>query len=174
MDKLISQDKRALTLYGIGIAVLLLIADFFSGPFIQFPITYLIPVAFVAWFNGRWYGICFAIALPLFRLYFNLALWEVPWTYLEAGINCIIRILVLSLFAIMIDRTARQTRKLAKEVQLLEGLLPICSFCKKIRDAEEKWQPIEQYIGERSQASFSHGLCPDCIKKHYGDLFEKQ
>lgn len=174
MDKLISHDKKTLMLYWIGMALLLLIADFFSGPFIQFPITYLIPVAFASWFNGRWYGICFAVLLPLFRLYFNIALWTIPWTTLEAGINCIIRMLVLISFAIIFDRAARQTRQLSKEVQLLEGLLPICSFCKKIRDAKEQWQPIEQYIGERSQASFSHGLCPDCVKKHYGELFDKK
>ncbi len=60
-------------------------------------------------------------------------------------------------------------------VKKLEGLLPICSGCKKIRleQAEEKdrksWVPIEEYIGDRTDAEFSHGLCPDCLKKLYPD-----
>lgn len=58
------------------------------------------------------------------------------------------------------------TRRLLKRVKSLEGLLPICSICKKIR-VNEKWVPVEQYIGERSDADFSHGLCPDCLREHY-------
>lgn len=166
--------ERNIRLIGwIGIALLLLIADFFSGPFIQFPVTFLIPIAFASWFNGRTAGIIFAMVMPLSRLYFNIALWTIPWTIVEASVNCLIRMVVFVAFAVIIDRTARQTRELSKEVQLLEGLLPICSFCKKIRDDRQEWLPIEKYIQDRSEASFSHGLCPDCMKEHYGHLFEK-
>ncbi len=59
------------------------------------------------------------------------------------------------------------TANLLKKVKLLEGVLPVCSFCKKIREGKE-WVPIESYIRDRSQADFTHGLCPDCLKKHYG------
>ncbi len=110
----------------------------------------------------------FAFSLPLVRLYFNLGLWEVPWTYVEASINCLIRITVFSLFAILINRTSVQTRELKKEVGMLAGLLPICSFCKKIRDDKNNWQPIESYISKRSDASFTHGFCPECMEEHYG------
>ncbi|MBD3274492.1 MAG: PAS domain S-box protein [Candidatus Marinimicrobia bacterium] len=51
-------------------------------------------------------------------------------------------------------------------VKNLEGILHICSFCKKIRDEQEHWQPIEKYIDERSDARFSHGICPDCYEEH--------
>ena len=64
------------------------------------------------------------------------------------------------------------TSNLLKKVKLLEGILPVCSFCKKIREGKE-WVPIESYIRDRSQADFTHGLCPDCAKKHYGHLQEK-
>ncbi|MCK4906115.1 MAG: protein kinase [Spirochaetes bacterium] len=57
--------------------------------------------------------------------------------------------------------------QLAKRVDTLEGFLPICSFCKKIRDDDGKWNNIETYITKRSKAKFSHGLCPDCLKKNY-------
>jgi response regulator RpfG family c-di-GMP phosphodiesterase len=52
------------------------------------------------------------------------------------------------------------------EVQVLHGLLPICSYCKKIRDDGDYWQQIEVYISERSDAEFSHGICPDCYETH--------
>ena len=53
------------------------------------------------------------------------------------------------------------------EVKKLEGFIPICSNCKKIRDDQGYWQQVEQYVSARSGAQFSHGICPDCIKKLY-------
>jgi len=52
------------------------------------------------------------------------------------------------------------------EIKQLEGLLPICSYCKKIRDDQNTWQPIEGYISTRSEATFSHGCCPSCFEKY--------
>ena len=51
-------------------------------------------------------------------------------------------------------------------VKRLEGLLPICCYCKKIRDDHNYWNEVERYVGEHSNAKFSHGICPDCIKKY--------
>jgi hypothetical protein len=62
-------------------------------------------------------------------------------------------------------------QKSLKEVNALRGLLPICSSCKKIRDDQGYWNQIESYIGEHSDAQFSHSICPDCAKKLYGDLY---
>ncbi|MCB0833101.1 MAG: hypothetical protein KDC45_06540 [Bacteroidetes bacterium] len=157
----------------IGLTIILLAADFLAGPFIQFPITYLIPVALASWYNGRRWGLGYAILLPCIRLFFNVALWTVPWTLLEASINCLIRITVFSLFAVLIDKTARQSRQLAKEVNMLSGLLPICAFCKKIRDDKNQWQPIELYISQKTEASFSHGFCSDCVEKTLWSLSQK-
>ncbi len=54
------------------------------------------------------------------------------------------------------------------KVKTLEGFIPICCHCKCIRDDTGYWKSVEAYIGERSEAEFSHGICPDCLKKHYG------
>lgn len=59
-----------------------------------------------------------------------------------------------------------------EEVRILRGIVPICSFCKKIRDEEGKWSELEAYVSKHSEAQFSHGFCPECGKKHYGDLYE--
>jgi hypothetical protein len=53
------------------------------------------------------------------------------------------------------------------QVKTLQGLLPICAHCKKIRDDQDNWQPMESYITQRSEAKFTHGVCPDCLLKHY-------
>ncbi|ACH37331.1 sensor protein, DUF3365 and HAMP domain-containing, heme-binding [Citrifermentans bemidjiense Bem] len=61
-------------------------------------------------------------------------------------------------------KVAQLEQALAK-VRTLEGILPICSYCKKIRTDEESWQQLEQYIIEHSDAHFSHGICPSCFKE---------
>ena len=60
------------------------------------------------------------------------------------------------------------------EVKLLQGLLPICSYCKNIRDDKNSWHKIEMYISEHSQAEFSHGICPTCYDKEILPQLERQ
>jgi hypothetical protein len=55
------------------------------------------------------------------------------------------------------------------QVKTLQGMLPICAHCKKIRDDQGSWQQLEAYISQRSGAKFSHGVCPDCLREHYPD-----
>ncbi len=55
------------------------------------------------------------------------------------------------------------------KVKVLQGLLPICSRCKRIRDDEGYWKQLEAYISEHSEAVFSHGICPECSKKLFPD-----
>lgn len=57
-----------------------------------------------------------------------------------------------------------------EEVKILQGLLPICASCKKIRDAKGVWTPLETYISERSEADFTHGICPACMAKLYPEV----
>lgn len=51
------------------------------------------------------------------------------------------------------------------QVKQLQGLLPICSYCKNVRDDNNYWQKVESYISQHSEAQFSHGICPDCYEK---------
>lgn len=57
---------------------------------------------------------------------------------------------------------AERIVKLQEHLKRLEGVLPTCMYCKKIRDQRDVWIGIEQYISQRTEASFSHGVCPDC------------
>lgn len=56
------------------------------------------------------------------------------------------------------------------QVQQLEGIIPICMYCKKIRDDSNSWQRLERYIMAHSSAKFSHGICPECATKHFPGL----
>ncbi len=60
-----------------------------------------------------------------------------------------------------------------KNVKVLRGFLPICASCKKIRDDKGYWNQIETYIKEHSEAKFSHGICPDCVRKLYPEYADK-
>lgn len=85
---------------------------------------------------------------------------------------------------IVIDITERILAEIEKEklfvelqqamgkVKMLSGMLPICSSCKKIRDDQGYWKQVEEYIREHSEAEFSHGLCPDCLKKLYPEFIK--
>lgn len=66
--------------------------------------------------------------------------------------------------------TVYYTRLVVKRLKHLEGFLPICASCKRIRDRNGDWQPVESYIREQSEAEFSHGICPECARTLYGDL----
>ena len=61
-----------------------------------------------------------------------------------------------------------------EQVKQLSGMLPICSSCKKIRDDKGYWNQIESYIRDHSEAEFSHGICPECSKKLYPEIFGKE
>jgi hypothetical protein len=59
------------------------------------------------------------------------------------------------------------------KVKQLEGIIPICSYCKKIRDDKESWQQMESYISEHSEALFSHGICPECYQRVAGESLKE-
>ncbi len=65
--------------------------------------------------------------------------------------------------------------QLAQEhIKTLQGILPICSFCKKIRDDQGVWDQLETYISQHSEADFTHGICPECKREHYPEYCDDQ
>ena len=67
------------------------------------------------------------------------------------------------------ERLIGELREALAEVKILRGILPICSFCKKVRDDEGFWEQVDVYITKYTGADISHGICPDCLKEHYPD-----
>ncbi len=84
-----------------------------------------------------------------------------PFDPEELGARVVVGTRFLRLQQDLIDRVSQLEDALVK-VKQLQGLLPICSYCKKIRDDQNYWSQVESYIADRSEARFTHGICPDC------------
>jgi sigma-B regulation protein RsbU (phosphoserine phosphatase) len=69
-------------------------------------------------------------------------------------------------------RSNDELQKALRDVKVLRGLIPICASCKKIRNDGGFWQQLEEYIGEHSEAEFSHGICQSCVKKLYPGVYQ--
>jgi tetratricopeptide (TPR) repeat protein len=104
-----------------GLAVAIAVADYLTGAYIQLTVLYAIPVALAAWYNGRSWGIVLATAMPLFRLaYFYLGVWEPLGTFEQNAINALVRVLALSLIALVAGRTGAAAAHAAKEARRWE------------------------------------------------------
>ncbi|MBI4799999.1 MAG: hypothetical protein HY794_14990 [Desulfarculus sp.] len=80
---------------------------------------------------------------------------------------------VTGLVSLNMQRLEQDLALSQREVNLLSGLLPICANCKRIRDDSGYWHQVEAYISSRSEAKFSHGICPQCIRELYPDISEQ-
>jgi len=100
------------------------------------------------------------------------------WTSLISGAIGLIALLCGALIFIRVtnplvtklQKTIQDLKTALREVNVLSGLLPICASCKKIRDDKGYWNQIEIYIKDRSDADFSHSICPECAEKLYPEL----
>lgn len=131
-----------------------------------------------------------AIALMAFRrfisLYRALSGEDIKTDVPAEIIACVVSALFL-LGIVYVTKVMLAANKIEKEketlifelqdalgtIKTLQGILPICSSCKKIRDDKGYWNQIEAYISEHSQAEFSHGLCEDCAKRLYPKIFKE-
>jgi len=148
----------------VGVSLAILALEFVTGPFVQFPILFVLPVAMAATAGGWRWGVALAAALPSARLSFG-AFWGVPRSWPLAVADAAVDLIVLAGFAVLVALLVQQQR----EIRVLRGLLPICCFCKRIRTESEEWQQVDQYITEHSEAQFSHTFCPECGREHYGE-----
>ena len=150
---------------GLGILAL----DLLTPPPLMFPILFVLPVALSALFCSTRLASVLAVLLPVGR--FCIATFVDATDSIAANIaNALIQIAVLSILAFLVAHTVH----LSREIKVLRGRLPICMWCKRIRDEDGSWQKLETYIAEHSEADFSHGLCAECKQEHYGDLFNKK
>ena len=122
-----------------AISCALLALDFATGPFVGFPIAFVIPVALAARYNGRDWGIIIALLLAMARFGFTF-LWAEPWSLQVSIVNLAIRLVILVATAVLIDRVVRQR----SEIKKLRGILPTCCVCKKIRTDNQRWIQREQ------------------------------
>jgi hypothetical protein len=141
--------------------------DYLTAPTVHFPAIYVLPVILAAWYSGMWPAVGLAIAVPVFRLLFLVMPLQPAEDLGALALATAFRGVVIVFLALWFARLAEFERSLERQVRVLEGLVPICAFCKNIRNEAGEWERLEKYISRRSEAEFSHGVCPSCSEKHY-------
>lgn len=153
------------TVHWIIAAAAILLLDYVTGPSIQFPILFVIPVALATTTHGPRAGVGAAVVLPLLRLSFFLS-WALPSSWILKAIDTAVDVAILIGLSLLLDKILQQQRA----IRVLQGMLPICAFCKRIRDEAGHWRQLEWFISEHSSARFSHTFCQDCARKHYPSM----
>ena len=149
--------------------------DYLTGHQIEFSVFYFLPVALAAWHLGTVpaAGAAIICAVVTFvadhlsgRVYANnlIAVWN-DLIFLCAFLTVAFTVARIRELLKKERETSAALVRSSAELRVLEGLLPICASCKKIRDDEGQWQQIERYIGTRTGAQFTHGVCPGCARK---------
>lgn len=101
--------------------------------------------------------------LTIVGIFFSPSVFEVNMgRILENRLMALFVIWVTAFLSNHRNNLIRLREEALERIHVLEGILPICMECKKIRDLEGNWQRLERYISDRSEARFSHGYCPDC------------
>src|SRR5512134_1508775 len=97
---------------------------------------------------------------------------EIPYMHVEHVITGAVIALITAGLIALLEVYIRRLERALDSVKTLEGMLPICASCKKIRTPDSKWHVIENYIVERTDATFTHGMCPECAQRMYGQTFQ--
>ncbi|MES4784714.1 MAG: hypothetical protein C4294_01575, partial [Nitrospiraceae bacterium] len=127
-------------------------------------VLYTIPVLISIWFPQKRYTLVSALLGTVFTILgiFLSPLGGILWVGLiNRGLTLFI--VWVTVILVLLHKQATE------QIKILQGLLPICSGCKKIRDDRRAWHHLEVYIEKHSEAQFTHGLCPECVQKYYGN-----
>ena len=124
----------------------------------------LIVILFLpGWFSGHIYS-----GVRISRFLITLTIIAIVGFGLESSRTRFSRLLSEKNRALLNEK--QQLEKALKDVKALSGLLPICSNCKKIRNDQGYWEQVEVYVRDHSEAEFSHGICPECMKELYPEF----
>ncbi|MFH1532431.1 MAG: hypothetical protein ABIK09_17030 [Pseudomonadota bacterium] len=157
------------------LTILLGLADWKTGHELNFFVFYFAPIGMAAWYLG--YGASTVVAIVCAIVWFN-ADHLTNYIYVSPAYAVWNTMIRLCSFLIISWSTSRirtlltlehqatdDLRRTLSEIKILQGLVPICAQCKKIRDDQGIWHPMEVYISDRTEARFSHGYCPECARR---------
>ena len=161
--------------YAFIILLSVAITDYMTGYELGFFAFYFLPIAFAAWRLGLFSALVTAIFSAMVWFWMDALTGHVYRNNIVAVWNTIIRLISFIIIGwgltwihdlLFKERnTTAELRRALAEIKILEGILPICASCKKIRNQQSEWQQMEVYITAHSKAQFSHGLCPECAKR---------
>ena len=178
--------RRKWVAFFVGVVAFVLIAsvDIVTSEEYSFAVFYLVPIALFVWaFNIKWGAAVAAASVAVWPSQHifsgDIQYFRSFFPYWESGIRVgfyavfIISLNALQRYVDQLNTSNNQLRQALSEVKELRGLLPMCSNCKKIRDDANDWIVLEKYIQTHSDATVSHGLCPECAQKLYPELYEQ-
>ncbi len=163
-----------LSLSWVGVVIIGYI-DWITGYDLSFFEFFFLPVSVAAWFIG--FGASIATAFLSAMVWFGADFlsghlhsshFSAVWNTTNRLASFLIIGWAVSKIRELLDREQKLVEKLQEslaEIKILEGFLPICCECKKIRNQEGHWEQMEAYISKRTGTTFSHGYCPQCFRK---------
>ena len=159
----------------VGGVILLGLVDWLTGYELNFFVFYFAPLSVAAWCLGFGSAVALAVLSALVWYGADVLSGHMYSSPFYAVWNTTIRLVSFLAIGWAISRvrraldherhTAETLRQALSEIKVLEGFLPICAQCKKIRNQQGEWQKLEVYIGQHSNTRFSHGYCPECARK---------
>jgi len=168
----VQKGRRASLGLSLGLILGLGVLDYITPLNFHLSLFYALPVAITAWFVGRVPAILTAlVSAGVWYCSNHLGVDGYSWwfyKYWNTGMSFgwfLLVALTISRIRRQLDREKRLNAELADalaQVKQLRGLLPICAWCKKVRDDQGYWHEVGAYISSRSDAQFSHGICPIC------------
>jgi hypothetical protein len=174
-DPHIGREEWFWRVFGIVFTLVVAVIDYVTGDEIDVVFFYIVPLALASWKLSRNEAIVAAVFCTVAWLV-EVLLYNRPVSHpLIPYWNALMLLgifltVVLSLGSL--KKSFAEQRRLIDELQsalanvkALRGLLPICSWCKKIRDDRGYWQAVETYLVDHSHAEFTHGICPECLRK---------
>ena len=166
-------------IYALAILLSVAAIDYLTGYELGFFAFYFLPIAFAAWRMGLLAALTTAIFSAMVWFWMDALTGHVYRNNLVAVWNTVIRLVSFVIIGwglawihdlLLKERnTSAELRRALAEIKILEGILPICASCKKIRGEDDDWQQMEVYITSHSRAQFSHGLCPECARRYLAE-----
>ena len=157
-----------------GIAILLVVGwiDYITGYDIHLPALYFAPVALLSWNVNLRAGLVMVMLATVTWFLADRGAGHTYTNWFDGYLNAAMEMAAYSVVAYTVSRVRRELTiekrlnaelsKALAEINRLEGLLPICAACKKIRMEDNSWEQIEAYVSQRTEAKFTHSLCPEC------------
>jgi hypothetical protein len=174
------QSPAFVTIVAIAGVLLLGYIDLVSGYEVSLSIFYLGPIVFAGWFVGRQAGMLVSVISAVVWLVADVSSGHAFTHPLIPFWNAIVRLGFFSVVVIMLSRLKLtykaqealigELREAMDNIKVLSGLVPICAWCKKVRDDQGYWQQVEAYVASHSEATFTHAICPECLAKMEQDL----
>ena len=184
IDYLARMPRSFLWIIALLLNLIIGVIDYVTGYEIGVEVFYLIPIGLLSWFINRKAGIIMSVIGTVTITSADIIAGKAIQNYYMNSWNLFVHfsfftIVVYLIYAEKISsdenkKLVLELQKALDEIKTLSGLLPICSSCKKIRDNNGYWKQIEIYISDRTEAKFSHSICPECKDKLYPGLGHKK